>query len=778
MKKICLVFPLVLALIIGLMAACESDVDPVNKAKTLTSIEVTTPPDKTEYEQDTDPEAIVTLELEGMVVTATYSDKSTEEVTDYKCSALNIATLGYQDITVTYQKQTATFTVLVKDSTLEDVATLIALPGAGEIPINTRVTLSTATNGAEIWYTTDNSAPKKDGAASTRYTAPIPITAPVTIKAIAVKNGMNASPMLEVAYTITLIDPDKPTVDKPVADPPAGTYLETEITEVTLTTTTDDVEIWYTLDGTAPAKGVAGSTKYEGPIPVTTRTLAIKAIAFNDDMNPSPVLEAAYTIMDAFIHWTVVQSGGVEHKQDTEQLILAFTFDDVPHTIVRGGISIDDISITAGTGSITPVARDPLSYSPGPSRFLTITVENQGTVTIQINKEGFSDKEQTVMVYKKTGYQTDPSVSIADVVRFGTPALPENSLITFARNDGDPIAILPPRTTDPITAISAASPAFEHVIATFATPVDLTTTSSRDFRWIDMIWDGFGKEWDFETESTYGAYTGTRYDLHNVIFQLDLTTTTGARVRLQKLSETNTSNGDKKPVQFLKSDIITGEGNTAWGDGHHITAITLRASGMQLRSPGNTAWPAIGTTRNPIIEDTWISSLTVDARVPSVPYVLYNSTTRWVNVIENPQWCLGDELYRGGGEDATVLPEWTGEENEQKVVYWDPINITLRSTLAGTAPYSMLVISYTGTGSPSIGSWFGYGTISGIPTDDMVGIKQQAFDGSPGMVSNGVIRLPLTGAVYNPNNFDPKQFSGFFLQWDTGGVTITGISLE
>ena len=76
----------------------------------------------------------------------------------------------------------------------------VASRAAGEVAVGTPITLTTATAGAEIWYTTDGSSPKKS--AGVRYTTPIVLTANVTIKAIAVKDGMNDSAALVAAYTV------------------------------------------------------------------------------------------------------------------------------------------------------------------------------------------------------------------------------------------------------------------------------------------------------------------------------------------------------------------------------------------------------------------------------------------------------------------------------------------------------------------------------------------------------------------------------------------------
>ncbi len=72
----------------------------------LTSISVTKAPDKVVYTVGEE------LDLTGMIVTAAYSDNSTETVTDYTVSGYT-STVGTKTVTVTYNGKTATFTVTV-----------------------------------------------------------------------------------------------------------------------------------------------------------------------------------------------------------------------------------------------------------------------------------------------------------------------------------------------------------------------------------------------------------------------------------------------------------------------------------------------------------------------------------------------------------------------------------------------------------------------------------------------------------------------------------------
>lgn len=81
-------------------------------------------------------------------------------------------------------------------------ATPVASPGAGAVASGTIVSLATATPGATIHYTVDGSTPDATDPVYVPGTTVISVTAGVTIKAIAIKNGYTNSAVLTAAYTI------------------------------------------------------------------------------------------------------------------------------------------------------------------------------------------------------------------------------------------------------------------------------------------------------------------------------------------------------------------------------------------------------------------------------------------------------------------------------------------------------------------------------------------------------------------------------------------------
>lgn len=90
----------------------------------------------------------------------------------------------------------ATFTM-----NLPAAATPVISPNGGTFASSQTVTITDTTAGALIYYTTDNSTPT---ISSSKYSAPITVTANETIKAIAVANGYTTSSVAIAQYTILL----------------------------------------------------------------------------------------------------------------------------------------------------------------------------------------------------------------------------------------------------------------------------------------------------------------------------------------------------------------------------------------------------------------------------------------------------------------------------------------------------------------------------------------------------------------------------------------------
>ena len=189
---------------------------------------------------------------------------------------------------------------------------------SGAVNSGTSVIISCATEGARIYYTTDGTEPT---ASSTEYKAAISVTPPMTIKAIAVKDGMNDSAVASASYTIkgTVVTPEFSVESSAVN---TGT-------SVTITCVTEGAKIYYTTDGTEPT---AKSTEYKAAISVTP-PMTIKAIAVKDGMNDSTVASVSYTI-SSFVKVKGTTITGTEEWTPTSNVFVS-----------RRGITIPDMYV-------------------------------------------------------------------------------------------------------------------------------------------------------------------------------------------------------------------------------------------------------------------------------------------------------------------------------------------------------------------------------------------------------------------------------------------------
>jgi hypothetical protein len=161
-------------------------------------------------------------------------------------------------------------------------APAFSLPG-GTYNTPQMLTLTDATPGATIYYTTNGTAPS---ASSTAYTAPITIASTELVKAVAIATGYNPSPLSSKAYTYSSL----PRATAPSFSLAGGHYTTPQM--LTLTDATPGAVIYYTTNGTTPT---TSSTLYVGAITVGTAE-TVEAIAVAAGYANSGVSAKAYTI--------------------------------------------------------------------------------------------------------------------------------------------------------------------------------------------------------------------------------------------------------------------------------------------------------------------------------------------------------------------------------------------------------------------------------------------------------------------------------------------------
>jgi hypothetical protein len=232
------------------------------------------------------------------------------------------------------------------------------------------VTITSATGGASIRYTTDGTTPT--ATAGTLYGGPVSVTSTTTIKAIAYKSGMSDSAVAASIYTIT-----PGVVAAPSFSPAGGTYTSSQ--NVTIASSTGGATIRYTTDGTTPTSTTG--TLYSGPVPVPATT-TIKAMAYKAQMSDSAVTLSTYTIAPGVVAPPSFSPAGgtysltqnVTITSSTSNATIRYTTDGTNPTSSSGIVYTGPVSVSSNT-TIKAIA-----YSDGmsDSQVTSATYEIQG----------------------------------------------------------------------------------------------------------------------------------------------------------------------------------------------------------------------------------------------------------------------------------------------------------------------------------------------------------------------------------------------------------------
>ena len=227
-------------------------------------------------------------------------------------------------------------------------------PAAGTFTTSTTVTITTATNGASIRYTTNGTTPSST--IGTVYSSAVSITATSTLQAIAYETGLTNSAVTTGVYTIQCAAPS--------FNPAASTYTSAT---VTITTTTGGASIRYTTNGTTPSSTVG--TVYSSPVAISA-TETLMAIAYETGLANSAVTSGIYTM-----YLGTTTSGGTN---------TAITANEIHGTRFQAGsaITLSHIDLDIGTsvaGNIQCAIYSDNSGVPGTLLMGTNALSNPGT---------------------------------------------------------------------------------------------------------------------------------------------------------------------------------------------------------------------------------------------------------------------------------------------------------------------------------------------------------------------------------------------------------------
>ncbi len=258
-------------------------------------------------------------------------------------------------------------------------------------------------------------------------------------------------------------------VATPTFDPEDGTIFYEDELEVTISCTTEDATIYYTLDGSVPTNE---SSVYNGTITLT-ETTTVKAIAMKEGMADSEIAEATYTqlplstIAEVRAQGTgsVITKGIVTHMSG----VTAYIQDETAAIVVYGSdvpAVGDEIRVSGTLTTYNGLLEIGSNNNPP-----TITVLSQGhsveptVMTIEaINTDAAGNNAyQAKLVRIENATYNNGTVSQGDnsITVYGTMAgVNDGNIVSFTGNIGCYNSVQIVNPTDIIVSYTLTIPAF------------------------------------------------------------------------------------------------------------------------------------------------------------------------------------------------------------------------------------------------------------------------------------------------------------------------------
>ena len=283
MKK---VSPFILMLCMLLLVGCIDEILS-NKGPKYTIAKLNIDPPEGNYHSTQT--VSITCETKGVSIYYTTDGSVPKKSSNYYSAPIKIShplTLKARAFKENY-KDSEIATVVYKYSAAEPQFN----PPNGTYHNNLKINITSETEGAVIYYTTDGSEPTKS---STVYSKPVEISQPATLKAKAFKQDWDESKTVSSSYKFVTANP--------LFDPPGGGHF---IGEITISCPTEGAVIYYTTDGSEPSKS---SILYSKPLNISGST-TLKARAFKDGWGNSEVSSAYYNVFGIYIEGGSFQMG-------------------------------------------------------------------------------------------------------------------------------------------------------------------------------------------------------------------------------------------------------------------------------------------------------------------------------------------------------------------------------------------------------------------------------------------------------------------------------------
>ena len=191
---------------------------------------------------------------------------------------------------------------------VETVATPTFTPVAGTYTTAQNVTIACATSGAEIRYTLNGSNPT---ASSALYSGPIAISETTTIKAIAIKSGMNNSAVASATYTIQGATPPEPPVTEGLTKVWEQKFSTPASSDCRFATGFGGA-VYAAQKATADAPGKI--LKYTKNGVTTFATVEGMGAAISSDDAGNLLVNKGFPNVTSISNWVIIEPNGTQHE--------------------------------------------------------------------------------------------------------------------------------------------------------------------------------------------------------------------------------------------------------------------------------------------------------------------------------------------------------------------------------------------------------------------------------------------------------------------------------
>jgi len=315
------------------------------------------------------------------------------------------------------------------------VATPTLTPAQGNYTGALPVTVATATPGATLHYRLNGGIPTASDPVVDSGTA-VTLDHSATLKAVGIRSGWANSAVAAGTYWISLGSASTPTLS-----PPPGTFTSAQT--VTISTSTSDATIRYTLDGTNPT---FSSRIYSSPVPVSATT-AIRAVTFASERTPSAVAAGLYVIDLGQVDTPRMSPGGGSYTTFQDVTVTTETAGATIHYTTNGAEPTESDSVVASGATVRVdkalslrakafKAGTPASSTARSDYLVTGAIAVGGGTSMALKTDG------TLWIWGQNGFRI-----------FGDPAVPSG---TIRRTPGQ---------VPGLTDVIAVSPYGSHCLA-------------------------------------------------------------------------------------------------------------------------------------------------------------------------------------------------------------------------------------------------------------------------------------------------------------------------